>query len=251
MILRLLAAAIVLFWLVMTALLVRLEIAPAKSDLLEVPANHLVRLLFLHEQASDLNIIHAGQRIGNLTLHPEKNTDGHERLVTFGGNLILRGAGNQRQRISWKGTLELTAALEPRTLQLSGTLSDPASALDLSMDFTTHLASYTVTLDERIVEKSEVTLDEPGLRGLLDRLGIDPAVLAGVSTRMTAPTINARRGTFKIRSESIDAYRVIVKQGELNLTEIVVSQLGQILEAKTPFGYSLTSDDLTNYTSAP
>jgi hypothetical protein len=42
----------------------------------------------------------------------------------------------------------------------------------------------------------------------------------------------------------VDAYRVIVAQGETRLLDLYVSQVGQVLTAATPFGYSLHADDL-------
>src|SRR5262245_7266621 len=64
MIYRTAAALIVVFWLVMTTLLIRNEVNPEDSRLREVPVTHVLKLLYLHEQPSHLRIYAGGTPIG-------------------------------------------------------------------------------------------------------------------------------------------------------------------------------------------
>ena len=54
MVTRFLSISIVLFWLTMTGLLVRMELWPNHSSLRSIPIEHVAKLMWLHEQASDL-----------------------------------------------------------------------------------------------------------------------------------------------------------------------------------------------------
>jgi hypothetical protein len=47
---RLFSAAIVIFWCVMTFLLIKNEVAPEGSNVSEVPIAHVLKLIYLHEQ---------------------------------------------------------------------------------------------------------------------------------------------------------------------------------------------------------
>ena len=73
MIYRTVAALIVFFWILMTTLLIRNEVNPEDSRVREVPLTHVLKLLYLHEQASDLRIYAGGTAIGHLRVHPHRH----------------------------------------------------------------------------------------------------------------------------------------------------------------------------------
>jgi hypothetical protein len=60
MIYRTVAALIVCFWILMTTLLIQNEVNPEDSRVREVPLTNVLKLLYLHEQASDLKIYAGG-----------------------------------------------------------------------------------------------------------------------------------------------------------------------------------------------
>src|SRR5438552_14605774 len=107
MLYRAVAILIVLFWLTMTGLLVRKEARPADSALREIPVSHVIRLLFLHEQASELNILSEKLRLGHLHLQPRASKEAASQAFEFSGYLQFPVPGSARQRVVWDGELEL------------------------------------------------------------------------------------------------------------------------------------------------
>jgi hypothetical protein len=67
--------------------------------------------------------------------------------------------------------------------------------------------------------------------------------LANIRGRYTAPTVVARSAEIPFGGETIQAFVVTVRQGNTTLAEISLNQLGQVIQAATPFGYSLSTLD--------
>ena len=82
-------------------------------------------------------------------------------------------------------------------------------------------------------------------RDLLGQIGLDPALLTTVGAPQTAPTIHARQPSLVLHGDRVDTYQLILEQSGQTLLEIQVSQLGEVLEAKTLLGYDFAPDDIT------
>src|SRR5438552_3366489 len=100
MLYRFSAVLIVAFWLVMTVLLVRLEIAPERSNVLKLPPSHVFNLMFARGQRSELNIFENGQRIGNLMLQPKVAAGENPRVLEFAGSVAVKLFSASRQRVT-------------------------------------------------------------------------------------------------------------------------------------------------------
>ena len=87
---RTVAIFIVLFWLTMTGLLVHQQVRPGDSALREVPPAHVVKLLFMHHQPSNLNIYSDKLRLGQLVIEPETRSRG--RTATSRSTAICRSS---------------------------------------------------------------------------------------------------------------------------------------------------------------
>ena len=247
MIYRVAAIFIVLFWLTMTALLVRKEARPEDSTLREIPVAHVVNLLFLHEQVSELNIVSEKLRLGHLRIEPHVNKETAARLIEFSGYLHLRIPGGARQRVTWNGEWEMEKSLVTRRFQLGVTMHDPGEVRGVFVIVpATNRAHYELRTSSGIVEQGDYPLDEAGLREVLQLLGVDPMLLPSKPMHSAAqPLVKALQSSMEIHGEHIDTYLVAAEQNEQRLLEIHVSQLGQILRAKTILGYSLAPDDIT------
>src|SRR3954453_23975684 len=133
---RILAAVITVFWGVMWALLLRTELQPQKTVLREVPIEHVLKLLFQHQQQSDLFLNGEGVRIGHVTLKPHIPPDTEMRLLDFNGNAQLRLPGGNRQNLDWNGVTTFNPALAVQRFDLSVRFRDntmqtiPTSALE-------------------------------------------------------------------------------------------------------------------------
>lgn len=244
---RALTSLIIGFWLLMTSLLVRLEVNPDKSDLLTVPPSHVFKLMFTHAQASELDIIENTTPVGNLTLLPKVDPETNLRMLSFNGNFSMRlPDSNKRQRVSWDGTLAMDRMFNTKNLQLAISLRDSPWHISLNLDPDGRQADYEVKHGDQVVKKSSLVLNETGVIAFLrNELGVDPSFMQNLPGKLpAAPTLAAKQTELKIRKEKVVAFLLTVKQGDLTLADIYVSQLGQILNAKTILGYSFTAEDM-------
>ncbi len=249
---RTLVVGIIAFWLGMTCLLVRLEWSPRNTDALEVPTAYLWKLMFLHEEASDLVVYHQHQRIGNLHLQPHRlpsETDGAEsgtrQLSAVGGfSTDLPWIG--RQNVVLHGSVDLGATNEVRALRLSAVFHPPGLP---------HNAGTTVQLDGHpasgvwhySAQRGDETLaeDTGTVAHLLDRpelraMGIDPASFARLQQQQAGGlTVTARHGRLRLNRDEIETYVVTLKDANGLEASVHLNQLGQILAVRTFAGVDL------------
>lgn len=243
---RAFSVLIVLFWVAMMGLLVRSEVWPDRSALRAVPVEYVAKLLWQHEQVSDLTVWNDGSRIGHLTLHPRMRKDDKTRLLEFSGNMLLRLPGTRRQRLSWDGHAEFDAASELAILEFGIAVREPSPMrADVTVMPAQKRARFRLTNGGREVESDEYSLDESGLKKLLGQLDLDPA-LYDTFRFSGGPTavVSAQMSTMTIHHERIETYLVEVRQGGQTLLEAQVSQLGQLLRVRSVIGYTMAPDDL-------
>jgi hypothetical protein len=237
---------IVVFWVTMTVLLIRHEQATGRSRLREVSVEHVLKLLFAHEQASDLNIHSDRVRFGQLRVHPHIDKETGTRSLDFNGTLQFHlPTLAAKQRVSWDGTVELDPTLIAQRVQFGVTMHDPN---DYRVEARIELMSHTAYVMMRSAGGSledSYTLDDAGAAKLMEQVGLDPAMIRTlVPQQPSGPRISAQQSFLRIHGEKIDTYMVTVEQGGQTLLEFHLSQLGQILHARTLIGYTLAPDDL-------
>lgn len=248
---RILTGVIVCFWLVMTTQLIRLEINPDRSDLLTVPPSHVFKLMFTHGQPSELNVLENGSPIGNLTLNPKSDSGFDKHSLDFNGNILIHLPNAlKKQRVSWDGILEMDRSYKTSNFQLTLNLlpinpHEMAYHVNLSLDPVAKRVDYEIKEGDQSIKKSSFTADAAGLSSLLrDELGVDSSFIQNIHSNIAAPTLSAKQTEIKIHTEKTVAYLLTVKQGEIVAAEIYVSQLGQILSAKTILGYTFNAADM-------
>lgn len=84
----------------------------------------------------------------------------------------------------------------------------------------------------------------PGPGGSVIGLPLAGGSLPSLTGVWVPPTVTARKCRLRVRDETIEAYQLTVRQGDARLAEIFVSQLGQVLVARTTHGYRLAADDM-------
>lgn len=249
MIYRTVAALIVLFWLVMTTLLIRNEVDPEDSRLREVPLTHVLKLLYLHEQPSHLRIYAGGTPIGHLSFQPRKDKETGDRLLEF--TCMIQLQVPDRQRISWNGVLRMSDNYELLQSDWGVALEDPGS---LRLEVQTHAsvptAHVTVRTKERVIQEMDVALNESGMANLANQFGAGTEFLAILQQARTQaqnkakPIIRARQSSIRYRGEQTETYLVSIEQNGQTLIQSQFSQLGHVLQAKTFLGYTLQPDDM-------
>jgi hypothetical protein len=238
---RIMAACIIGFWLVMNALLLRLEISPDKSKIIEIPPSYVLKLMFRHAQPSELNVFEYKKPIGSLSLRPQPARDDSRRMVDFSGHLLVGLPLAARKRVTWDGSLEMSRQLEVQMIRFNSKAQGSDYTTHLAVDAPRRLVNFSVSLKDKVADTRSVSLDDLTKSGFLSQLGLDDSLLAGIKQRVVAPVVSASASELAIGGEKVDAYRLTVRQDGSMLAEIYVSQLGQVLEVRTPFGYTLSS----------
>jgi hypothetical protein len=235
------------FWIVMTSLLIHLESRPDQSEVLSVPLSHVFKIMFVHQQISDLTILQQGKPVGNLVLHPKIDPLTGGRSLAFSGGFGFQAPGTQKkQRISWDGEVLMDHASNMTALNLNASLQEPPYRVHLHIDPDKSRASYELLVGNRSVKASSIPLSQEGVDSLLrDELGIDPAIFQNLPASVGPPALTAKQTELKIRNENVVAYLLTAKTGGTTMAEIYISQLGQVLTAKTIFGYDFTTEDLS------
>jgi hypothetical protein len=251
---RVASVLIVVFWGLMTFLLVRSELNPDGAIIRAVPVEHVMRLLFQHEQVSDLRIYSGAKPMGYLHLHPRVDKVTDQRVMDFTGTMHVYSAPQQRHRVSWEGNLIFSEKGEMQRTWWAVTLDDPGyvrvEVAAVSGAPTAHLVVRTRErvngeLKERIVDERDVSMDEAGFSGLVKQVGAtgDLAGLLQQPAAQIKPVVKARLAALKFRGEKLETYLVSVEHNGQTYLEGHFSQLGVVLQAKTMLGYTLRTED--------
>ncbi len=229
----------------MTGLLVRMEVSPRESAFLQVPLDHVLKVMFAHGLDSELSIYNDEGRMGTLSLRPRTAMVDQSRTLNFDGNLWLQLPGLERQRYHLEGTSLMTHEFALRQLLLKFSMTVPAYEMEMRVDESRTL-QYKLKQDGRLAEAKTIPLDDnaPAVIMAALNLDFDPALLKQTQSSVNPPTIFAQENQLHLRGESVEVYELIVKEGDLEVANVFVSQLGQILMAKTAFGYTLRAVDI-------
>ena len=253
---RLLVLGIVLFWLWTTGTLLRLEWNPVAARSAEVPISFLWKLVFLHEESSDLVIYNRQERLGSLHLQPRRQVgspSGEGKLlgsITAIGGFSLDLPGMPRQNVVIHGLVELDKRDAVQTLELSAVVHQPKQTtpgwtLLLTGQPGTGQWHYSVRVGGEVLREQSGTvsqlLDVPELRSL----GLDPAALARVQQQQSAGAkIQAHRDKLRLNGDDVDTYVVELKNANGFDFAVHLNQLGQVLAVKTFTGVELLDSAL-------
>ncbi len=249
MLYRAAATLIVLFWIAMTTQLIRSEYAPAHSRMREIPPAHVLKLLFLHQQPSELSVQYQKNPVGRLRLHPQVRREDGARVIEFVGNAQFTLPGLSRERVSWEGSVEMTRLLEVRTVRVGFNSRGPERyRIDVTHDVPAGRGRYEVKVGDVVLAAREYSLDAAGREALLRQADISPQIIAMFQAAIQsagpqAPlTIDARQATLDFQGEAIDTTLVTFHQGVQSLLDVHISQLGQVLRAESLLGYTFVPE---------
>jgi hypothetical protein len=244
---RLVAFFIVTFWFVMSLMLVRNEISPDASLVREVPISHVLKLVYLHEQPSDLAVYNGPNWIGSVRLIPRVDRATNTHALDATGDLQLNFGPGSHTRLSWLGLLEMTPAFELKHSKWSVTIQEPGYLKGEMESFSNgSKPRFSLRTHEGVLNEGEIPTDENELSGLAKQfnLGVNFGDLMKQGREQAPPTVHARLSSLRWRGEKTDTFLVTIEQNGQTLLEAHFSQLGQMLQAKTLVGYTLRSTDL-------
>ncbi|MGC3989769.1 MAG: hypothetical protein QM796_08855 [Chthoniobacteraceae bacterium] len=242
MITRIFTILIVVFWLVMTGMLVHMQVSPRESELLQVPVGLVMKLMFSHGLDSEMSIYIDQQRAGTLSLRPKINEKDQSRTLDFDSNLWLKLPGLDHQRYHFEGTAWMNRALELRHALLKFNMPAPATNLTATIDDSMQL-HYEVSQSGQ-TDRETIPLDQETPNTLLSALNLDPSIVHQFQGGINTPTVSARENQITLHGEAVDVYELTMKEADLEVANIYVSQLGQVLLVKTVFGYTLRAAGL-------
>jgi len=244
MLYRTATVAIIAFWLIMMGLLVRLETHPEATDILDVPVSYVTRLIFRHGQTSFLTVQDQSKEVGTVFLRPSiTGTNG--RTLNFSGAFTAQVPAAQAttNSVHLTGAIDMDAALRVRDFHADLSLSQPPCHLILKGDMVLNTLTYQVKVGNQVVAAQTVPITAAGLDALVaQNLGphvpihIDPSAIS-------TPAIAAREAEIHLHGEQLEVYQVTVSEGASPIIDIYVTQLGQIVSARTSFGYTLEAED--------
>ena len=247
---RALVVAIVGFWLWTTTALLRTEWFPAGAGQLPVPTAYLWKLVFLHQQSSDLIVYYHGQRVGSLHVQPHREAklsaaNAPAGLLTAVGGFTVDTPWTAHQNVVFHGLLEMGDHDEVQRLELSAVFHEPRQpkagwTLALDGEPRSGRWHYAMRQGDEIIREQTGTLAElldfPELRSL----GVDPATFGRFQQEQLAhASITAHRDKLQINGDEIDTYLVSLKDASGLESTIQMNQLGQILAVKTFVGVEL------------
>lgn len=230
----------------MWTLLIRSEVQPGGNSLRTLPVQHVLHELFLNEKASPLLIRDGTQTIGNLRISGRPEAPDGTRALEFFGSVQLSLPSANMQRSTWSGELVVTRDWEIQSVTLTTTTKEiaksaaPATQLDFTLSPLQKTASYVLKSDGELLDQQTFTMDEAGMNALLDHLGVDEMWRKELRPgRAPKPEISARQAWLTIDHTKLETYLLTVVLNGQTLIEAHVSQLGEVLQARTIFGWTL------------
>jgi hypothetical protein len=244
MIYRLSAAVIVLFWAVMTTLLIRSRVAPDRvPDWMKVPVEQVVRHYFTQGEESSLFIYHNKLNYGQLILYPRREQSGESHL-TFSGDVLVYLPGQKPQRIDFNGAMEFQPDFAMTALLGRVHLRDPGITLRFELQPAADAYSYEVLSGDYTLHKDAGTIESLMDGETLSRYGINLKQLTAAGQHFHNVEVNARTDELQILNDTIPTHRIAIKHSEDIQTVMHISQTGKLLRVDTPFGYTLLAGGL-------
>jgi hypothetical protein len=232
---------IIAFWAVMMGLLVRLETHPETTDILDVPVSYVTRLMFKHGQTSFLTVRDETKQIGTIYLRPATTgTDG--RSLNFSGALTMQLPTAQAERFNFNGAIDMDAALRMQDFHVDLSIRQPACRVSVAGDAARNTLAYTLRIGSQPATSQTVPMDS-SVSSVLGQYPELQAVLPLVPSSVSPPVVTAREAQISWHGEQMEVYQLTVVEASSPVIDFYVTQLGQIISAKTNFGYTLSAED--------
>jgi hypothetical protein len=230
----------------MWTLLIRSEVQPSGNSLRALPVENVLREMFQNEKPSQLVIHDGSQRIGTLRLTGQGEAADGTRTLQYFGNAQLELPGAGPQRSAWNGEIVVTPDWQVKSFSLSAASrgaaknAGPATQFELLVSPLKQTASYVLKAGPNVVDQQTYSTDEAGLTALLDHLEIDPMWWKQFrSGHGPKPVITARQASLVVENVKLETSLLTVIVNGQTLLEVHLSQLGEVLQARTLFGWTL------------
>jgi hypothetical protein len=230
----------------MWTLLIRSELQPGGNSLRALPVEHVLREVFQPEKPSNLIIHNGNQRVGTLRLAGQGEAADGTRALQFYGNAMIDFPGADPVRSAWSGEIVVTPDWKMKSFSFTATsrgtakTAGPATQFDMLFSPVDQKVSYVVKSGGSVFDRQSFTTDEAGLTALLDHFEIDP--MWRNQFRMgqaPKPVVTAREASLVLQNVKLETSLISVVVNGQTLIEAHVSQLGEVQQARTLFGWTL------------
>jgi len=250
MLYRFATVGIVAFWIVMMAMLVRLEMHPEATDILDVPVSYVERIMFKHGQQSLLSVRQGEKPIGTISVHPSI-TGSDARMLDCSGSLSLQMPATAQQRFNFHAVLDMDKTLRVQDFHLDVNLQQPRCQVSVKGDVARKTLEYEMRDGDHLINSQTLPWDAGALGpAVLQSLGLPGSAMPFTPSGpvvapigISPPAVTARETQITLHGEKVEVYEVIVSEGTAQMAEFYVTQLGQVVLAKTSFGYTISMED--------
>jgi hypothetical protein len=258
------AAAIVLFWIIMTGQLARLMVFPEGSALAEVPPVFVMDLFLRRGEPSPLVVLKGGRQVGEASVGTKRvemeggQGEGEAEEVTqvnIAGFLELDHPMIEADSVSGKIRLNFSDDLTFRGLGLFVRQPGSAQAVDIEYRPDTSDLVYRVLERGKIVEETRPLEDAATMvqaQMLLGMWGMGgPGLMGGGGNgegegedlaALAAKSMRAYHGQVTIRGQRFHAYVVDVRLASDRSLKMVFSEAGELMRVETGLDYELLSE---------
>jgi hypothetical protein len=246
MLYRFATIGIVGFWMVMMGMLLRLEMHPEETDIMNVPVSYVARMMFKHNQLSLLTVQDGDKAIGSVSLRPSvTGTDG--RSLDCSGSLSMQLPGDAPQRFNFHGVMDMDTALRVVDFYLDVHLKEPRYQLTLRGAVASKRLEYEVHDGKYLIASEKLPMEASAIEPVVLRsLGLPEnamSALPAVADGIARPEVTARETQITMHGERLQVYEVMVNEGTTPVAQLYVTQAGQVILGKTSFGYTITMED--------
>ena len=103
---------------------------------------------------------------------------------------------------------------------------------------------YETFFGDQVTSSQSLPMEAAALeRALAQDVGLDSRMIPLEIGGMSPPDISARETQITLRSGELQVYEVTVNEAGAPMFDFFMTQLGQVVLAKTSFGYTLSAED--------
>jgi hypothetical protein len=243
---RVVSIGVVVFWAVMTGLLIRASYFPGQSLLSEVPPR-VVLDLFLKQamtSGSTLHFFNKQEKIGHANFYAARTDSGSDAPVyrlRASGSLEAPAGDGVRSSAGWNIEVDLANAEDLKKLNLDLTLPSTKTNLTLKLREGEELPAMELRQDKRLLLDTQGAL---AMAGMAEKMGGLEGLLglaAGKDGDKRAPTLElaGREGLLDLAGRKRRCFILTIGAFEMYQIRAVFTEAGELARVDLPQGYKL------------
>jgi len=241
---RVLTAVLLLFWAVMTGLLLRNVYFPEQSVLAEVPPK-LVFDLFLNQasvHSNTLHVYHHQERLGHASFHVIRSDKGiGEGLLyrlTVSGGIDKEVGRGQKVTAGWRIEADLRDGEVLEALKMDLTAADTDQTVMMRWQKEEKLPVLEVWKGNKLIMDTKGAL---ALAGMGNQMGLFNSLLGlqGAGAKAPQVELQAREGLMDLAGRDRRCFVIRLKVFEMYEVQALFTEVGELARVDLPQGFVL------------